>query len=531
MNFINRAFKNVTRRLTKSILLAVTFFLIGNLVILGLGISQAAENAKTLTRQRMKAVVSYEVDYEKYWNYISGLTDQTDIDNANKNWPKLDKDIALNMAKDEHVKTVNYLTNIVMYSKSFKNVPLGNEELKKDQGGGKIVFTDANGNEVVQDYQEPNLMVFTNIVPNMIEFEDGTNTIVEGKFYTQEQIDNKANVVVISKELADTNNFKVGDTLTITAYSKDMFTTGYYQNSGINYDSVGHDYEIVGIYTTIRDVDPNASNFKYMSPYESPKNYIYIPLTTVAQLQFEDSSKLQEFEKTNFPQNFDSTRPPLTVEDFMAPGKVVYLIDDPLNVDKFVEANKVNLPEYTHLNANNDTFKTLAKPLDTLSFFANVIVWIVAINAIVIITLVTALTLKTREYEIGVLLSLGVSKIKIVLQLFSELLIVALLGFTLAVASGSMIAGTVGDKVLAFQQSQQDENKEQMWDSGGWVDPTNYFSTVSQEELFAQYKVSVSPLLIAEIYLFGLTVVFVAIVVPSVMIMRLNPKQILLSTN
>ena len=46
MNFINRAFKNVTRRLTKSILLAVTFFLIGNLVILGLGISQAAENAK-----------------------------------------------------------------------------------------------------------------------------------------------------------------------------------------------------------------------------------------------------------------------------------------------------------------------------------------------------------------------------------------------------------------------------------------------------------------------------------------------------
>ena len=65
-----------------------------------------------------------------------------------------------------------------MYSKSFKNVPLGNEELKKDQGGGKIVFTDANGNEVVQDYQEPNLMVFTNIVPNMIEFEDGTNTIL-----------------------------------------------------------------------------------------------------------------------------------------------------------------------------------------------------------------------------------------------------------------------------------------------------------------------------------------------------------------
>ena len=34
MNFINRAFKNVTRKMSKSILLTLTFFLIGNLVII-----------------------------------------------------------------------------------------------------------------------------------------------------------------------------------------------------------------------------------------------------------------------------------------------------------------------------------------------------------------------------------------------------------------------------------------------------------------------------------------------------------------
>ena len=46
MNFFNRALKNVTRKISKSVLLAVTFFLIGNLVIIGLGINNAAENAK-----------------------------------------------------------------------------------------------------------------------------------------------------------------------------------------------------------------------------------------------------------------------------------------------------------------------------------------------------------------------------------------------------------------------------------------------------------------------------------------------------
>ena len=88
MNFLNRAYKNVTRRFTKSILLAVTFFLIGNLVILGLGVSQAAENAKLLTRQKMRAVVTYEIDYQEYYNYINTLTDQDEINDAYNNYPR-----------------------------------------------------------------------------------------------------------------------------------------------------------------------------------------------------------------------------------------------------------------------------------------------------------------------------------------------------------------------------------------------------------------------------------------------------------
>ena len=66
MNALKRAWAYVRRKPTKTILLMITFFLIGNLVILGLGISEAAENAKILTRKSMRAVVSYEVDYDSY---------------------------------------------------------------------------------------------------------------------------------------------------------------------------------------------------------------------------------------------------------------------------------------------------------------------------------------------------------------------------------------------------------------------------------------------------------------------------------
>ncbi len=248
----------------------------------------------------------------------------------------------------------------------------------------------------------------------------------------------------------------------------------------------------------------------------------------MANNMYEKHSKLFEFEKEMYP-DMDYEGPKL--DDYLSPHKVVILLNDPLNVDAFIERNEGNLAAYTMLNANNESFKTMAKPLDTLSFFANVIVWIVGVNAIVIISLVTALTLKTREYEIGVLLSLGVSKVKVVLQLFTELVIVALIGFTLAVVTGSMIAGQVGDKVLEFQQSQQEESQDDYWMSTSWHDPTDYFTTITEDDLFNEYRVSVNPILIAEIYVFGLGVVFIAILVPSVMIMRLNPKQILLSTN
>ena len=154
------------------------------------------------------------------------------------------------------------------------------------------------------------------------------------------------------------------------------------------------------------------------------------------------------------------------------------------------------------------------------------IVWIVVVNAVVIISLVTALTLKTREYEIGVLLSVGVSKLIVVAQLFLELLFIAFVGFALASVSGSLMAGRVGDLVLDYQSNADAQYESE--DDYYFTSSDSYFTEVTQDELFSQYHVSVSPLLIFGIFILGTGVVLISIVIPSAMIMRLNPKQILL---
>lgn len=264
-----------------------------------------------------------------------------------------------------------------------------------------------------------------------------------------------------------------------------------------------------------------------MSPYESPKNIVLTPYTTLSNYVLGLQEKYFEILKEQDPANYGS----LTVDTEMQPSSVVFLLDDPLNVEEFVSDHEGSIAAYTKLNANNETFKKLARPLDTMSFFANIVVWIVVVNAVVIISLVTALTLKTREYEIGVLLSLGVSKFKVILQLFLELIAIAALGFLLAVGSGSLIAGRVGEAVLSYQtasDAQYDTDDDTIY---YWSDSTDYFTEVTQDDLLSQYHVSVSAPLIIEIYVIGAAVVLIAIMIPSFMIMRLNPKQILLETN
>ncbi|MDY3235168.1 MAG: ABC transporter permease, partial [Erysipelotrichaceae bacterium] len=142
MNALKRAWAYVRRRPAKTILLMITFFLIGNLVILGLGISEAADNAKTLTRKSMRAAVSYEVDYDGYYSYINTLTDQDEINAAYENYPQIDPAAAQEFAKDERVTAFNYMTTSIAYSNGFDNVPVGNEENRSDM----TTYTDENGN-------------------------------------------------------------------------------------------------------------------------------------------------------------------------------------------------------------------------------------------------------------------------------------------------------------------------------------------------------------------------------------------------
>ena len=538
MNFFNRAIKNVTRRASKTILLTLTFLLVGTLVIVGLGVSNASTQAKILTRQKMRAVATLEVDSMAWYNYVDSIQDEDERNKAYSNYPSVTLAEVKDILKDNRVKTANAIDSVFAYpdDSGLDYVHLNNSA-EENSGGGQSCYTDENGNSKCVEYVEPSYLIKTNYFPSMIEIEDGDYKISEGRFYTQEEIDNSEKVCLVTKAFAEHNSLKVGDTISFLTNSAADISVMYGEDMGITSEDYTVELSIIGIYEHNQAVTPDTQGYDYLSPYQNPDNTILMPGTTYKATNVPLQQKIFDYYKTKNPddeyyQN-ESNRPSIDNLSQVTLNSVTLLLKDPLEVDQFVEDYAGNLGDYKTITVDNSEFNKLAKPLDTLTMYANFIVWLVVINAVVIITLITALTLKTREYEIGVLLSLGASKFKVVAQFFVELALVALLGFTLSIGTGSLLANKVGQTVLQYQISSSGLDEENNSNDYYFGDIYNndYTSEVSLDDIVSNYNVSISPLIIAEIYIVGLIIVLISILIPSMMIMRFNPKKILMNQN
>lgn len=509
MNFFNRAWKYITRKVSKSILLGLTFFIVGNLVLICLGVMSAADNAKKIVESSMNPVVATQIDYQLMSEELSGISDYEEY---LKNMPFVTQDLLSSTLNDERVEAINAFVIRISNAKNIKPVPLGNKrekEMEENTASSPIKVG-------ATTFQEPNIMIKGNAVDSMIELKNGTVTISEGRFYTKNEISQAAKVAVINKELAELNNLRLGDSIDIYTQT---YSWGLEGSETTATEQKFDSFEIIGIYETKEVIDQQSERFDWMSAYESPKNVLYMPSTTVAEQNYKEmlqnNPELGDFD----PENAQ-----------YAPTTMTVLLKETKHVDQFMLENQSKLPKYMNFDANKKVLEESAKPMNSLASLSSIVFVVVVVNAIVIISLVIALTLKTREFEIGILLSTGASKIKIIAQLFLEMFIITVIGFTLAVGTGVMLAGTVGDIILDNYLNAQEETE-----IGATDGPIvyyglegNYFTEVSQEDLIAQYQVKVDIWIIIQIYTLGTLLVFLSILIPGFMVMRLNPKQILL---
>lgn len=137
--------------------------------------------------------------------------------------------------------------------------------------------------------------------------------------------------------------------------------------------------------------------------------------------------------------------------------------------------------------------------------------------------LILMLWIKERTYETGILLSLGESKLKIVMQYALEVLLIAIVAFTLSIFTGNIISEKVGDVLLEKEISTMSEEEQAN------IEKYKFDNQNADVEVISDIDVSVNLEVIMQLYGFGILIVLVSSIIPTMLVFRYKPKRILSS--
>ncbi|WP_121610714.1 ABC transporter permease [Mesobacillus foraminis] len=478
MNFLKRSFLSVKARKGKSLLQVFVFSVICVLVLAGLSIQTAAVKSGDLARQKLGADVTLQADMEKIREQMQAEQESSGERQRFKSVP-IPVENAQELTSYDQIKGYNFYSSTTGLASDFTPIENAETETTEDTSTESEAPAGRMGGMAQGDVSLQGV-TFTD---SATEFMDSTSTIVDGEHLTDEDIGK--NVALIEKTLAEENDLKVGDTITITNPQDDSLTV---------------DLKIKGIYETTSTGSDQAMSFTAMIPY----NKIYVPYTTSAALKGAD-----------YVGTIDSA---------------IYYIDDPADMESFVaKAEKESSIDFDtfKLDANDQLYQQMVGPIENVASFSNNIVYLVSIAGAIILGLIVMMSIRERKYEMGVLLALGERRWKLAGQFIAEILLVAVLSLGIATVSGNAVADQVSGQLLNQElESAETTVTPDSFRGGGRFGGMQAAQTQSVETI-EELDVSVTPDDLGLLAMIGLLIAIVSALLPSLTVLRLQPKTIL----
>ncbi|KGL43106.1 macrolide ABC transporter permease [Listeria newyorkensis] len=488
MNFIKRGLLSMKARKGRTILQLFIFTIVCVLILSGFTIQSAANKASELARQELGGDVTLSVDREKQVeaqqkessSSSGGTTERRMFEST-----PVAVAAAKKLAELDHVAGYNLYSNTQAMASGFEPIASSNDTSQTDdsstqQGPGG---NDSNRPQMVQaDLSVSGVLDSATAT----KFKAGTDKLVSGKAITASDVGK--NVVMIEKTLAEENDLKVGDKIKIK--SSDEATTV--------------ELTIQGIYETTDSGTDAAANFSFLNPY----NTIYVPYTVANTIKGSDAKD--------------------TVDS------AIYFMDDAANISAFEKAaKKVTAVDWDtfKLDANDATYQQMIGPINNVAAFSKNVVYIVSIAGALILGLLVMMQIRERKYEMGVLLAIGEKRSKLVGQFLVEILIVAVLSFGIAAVSSHYVAQVVGNQLLTQQNATASEstssttNQRGPGGNGGGPGFGSSLTANTAEIKSLDIQVSLEDML--KMGGIGVGIAFISVLLPSILVLRMNPKTIL----
>ncbi|EJS47100.1 hypothetical protein ICG_05433 [Bacillus cereus BAG1X1-3] len=472
MNFIKRAILSMKKRIGTSLILMAVFLIVTNLVLAGFTIQNASKKAADAARKKLGADVTLSLDFDK-------LGKQARETGEAPNPPQLNTKESDQLAKSKHVKDYNYITHNFGIADGFKLVGVSEGE-GEGKGKGSVAMVGGSGSGTEIDMNSSLMIEGVRKTLLQENFKNGKNKIVDGKPITEQMQDQ--NVALMEKRLAEQNNLKVGDKVKV--------------QSGDKKETL--EIEIIGIYET--NEQPMGQN---PPPMMNPANKLYMPYSTLKKLE---------------------------VDKGMSSIQAVYLLNDPQYIDAFKkEAKKSDIDfNYFKLDAHDSLYKQMIGPIENIASTSQMIIYMVSIAGAIILGLIIMLSIKARRKEMGILLSIGEKKWKLMAQFVVEVVCIAILAFGLSITTGAKVSQFVGDNLLSSEIATASEETDTSQNSTVMVAGAGGSLQDQKKEPIDKIDVSITGEDVGKMGGIGLAIAILATLLPALSILRLNPKQILL---
>ncbi|GCF95578.1 ABC transporter permease [Enterococcus florum] len=494
MDFKQRALKSITRRKGKTLILFLGIFILGNVIAGAVSIQQSTVNVEKETKRKMGAVASIDMDYEKY---EKAMTDSPDILETLKHPTGKDYE---KISKLSSVKRYDLFINATTGTTKLKNAATGEDSVS--YGGHYNSFF------YVKGFNQKDFLDLT----------EGLVKIDQGKGFTDKDIKNGTNAAIISQGVAEANSLSVGDTFVVDAVSDMPAEPADSEEDASNSSkpkSFNFPMKVAGIFKVVQK-DPDARK----NPDEADPEAEWRASEQLNTIYTTEGAAKDLLKKMQEEFYSDMSDEPFE-DDLMY--QATYVLKSPDEIEAFREDANALLPEYYHVVASTDQYETIAGGLTKLNTISKYVVIIAVAATLLILSLVVLLFLRDRKHELGIYLSFGESRGKVITQIVLELLMISVVALVLSLITGNLLGGALSRSLIQSDWITNTNQIESFYSASHLMQSDLSFTDIQEA-----YKVSFSLGYIVTYLLVGIGTVLVSAILPLVYILRLNPKKIMM---
>lgn len=292
-----------------------------------------------------------------------------------------------------------------------------------------------------------------------ILFNSGVFSLKEGRHINKDDVDK----ILVHSDFAKKNNLKLKDKVSLQLINMTKNKTTVKE----------HKFEIVGIFT-------------------GKKQEKYTGLSS----DFSENMMFTDYKSSQKALN--------TQKDIV--NKLTIFASSPKEMKTTITKIKkiqVDWSKYT-ISKNNNAYREALDALNGVKHIIKIMTYSIMIGGSVILSLILILWLRERIYEIGILLSIGISKLEIIAQFILELLLVSLPSILMSLIFGNLILRQIASGFISSDD------------------------TVSITSKFLNDGYNINNLIIfIESYIILILIIIISVVITSGIILMKKPKKIL----